>query len=65
MRITGKVRPAAERAKETLITLGANVVGVVVNNLNGGRGGAYGSGNGYGYKYSNSYGYADNYGDPD
>ena len=72
IRITNKVRPAAERAKETLAALGVNVVGVVVNDLHGAKkGGIYGYGYGYGYtygygykySYNYAYGYADHYGD--
>jgi polysaccharide biosynthesis transport protein len=67
VRITRKTRPAAERAKEILTAMGANVVGVVVNDLEVGKnGGIYGYGYGYGYRYQYNYGYgyADNYGDP-
>lgn len=72
IRITSRTRPAAERATETLSALGVNVVGVVVNDLQGAkRNGAYGYGYGYGYsygygyryQYNYAYGYAENYGD--
>ncbi|HEX3151797.1 MAG TPA: polysaccharide biosynthesis tyrosine autokinase [Gemmataceae bacterium] len=74
IRITSRTRPAAERARETLAALGVNVVGVVVNDLQGSkRGGNYGYGYGYGYgytygygyryTYNYAYGYAENYGE--
>jgi capsular exopolysaccharide synthesis family protein len=55
IRISKNGRPDAERAKEILVTLGAKVVGVVVNGVGdqGGYGYSYG---GYGYGYG-SYGY--------
>jgi capsular exopolysaccharide synthesis family protein len=57
VRLGHKDRPAAERARETLSGLGANVLGVVVNGVGpdaGGYGYGYGSyepGYGYGYGY--------------
>lgn len=70
VRITKKTRPAAERAKEILAALGANIIGVVVNDLQTGKGAGgygygsnYGYGYGYGYKYSYNYSYAEQYGD--
>jgi capsular exopolysaccharide synthesis family protein len=62
VRITRKTRPAAERAREILGALGANVIGVVVNDLQTGK---HAGGYGYGYRYSYDYGYgyADQYGD--
>jgi polysaccharide biosynthesis transport protein len=76
IRITSRTRPAAERARETLAALGANVIGVVVNDLQGSkRRGGYGQGYGYGYgygytygygyryQYNYAYGYAENYGE--
>lgn len=64
IRVTKNGRPYAERAKEILASLGANVIGVVVNGFGGGAGGRYGYehyqygyGYGYGYSYSYSYGY--------
>jgi polysaccharide biosynthesis transport protein len=72
IRITRKTRPAAERARETLAAMGANIIGVVVNDLQTGNGSglygySYGSGNGYGYgsryAYNYQYGYAESYGE--
>jgi capsular exopolysaccharide synthesis family protein len=51
-RMTKSVRPAAERAREQLTQLGANLIGVVVN-------GSDRANDGYGYGYG--YGYADDY----
>jgi capsular exopolysaccharide synthesis family protein len=49
VRITKNGRPAAERAKEMLDTLGANVLGVVVNGIDRNNGaGSYAYGYGYG-----------------
>jgi capsular exopolysaccharide synthesis family protein len=60
-RMTKQVRPAAERAREQLAALGANVLGVVVNGWSGsGRGYEYGYN--YGYTYAD-YEYADEYAD--
>jgi capsular exopolysaccharide synthesis family protein len=63
-RMTKKVRPAAERAREQLAALGANVLGVVVNGWSsGGRGYyEYNYGASYGYRYTD-YEYADDYAD--
>ncbi len=63
-RMTKKVRPAAERAREQLAALGANVLGVVVNGWSsGGRGYyEYNYGASYGYRYTD-YAYADDYAD--
>lgn len=63
-RMTKKVRPAAERAREQLAALGANVLGVVVNGwASGGRGYYdYNYGSSYGYRYQD-YEYADEYAD--
>lgn len=59
IRVSKNGRPNAERAKEILNTLGANVLGVVVNGA-GPRGGQ--AGYGYGYdSYRYNYGYAYNY----
>ena len=50
-------RPNALRAKEILTTLGASVLGVVVNSVNqGGKGYGY-----YGYGYGEGYGYGGDY----
>jgi capsular exopolysaccharide synthesis family protein len=54
IRIAKNGRPAAERAREILETLGAKVFGVVVN----GVGGAAGAAGGYGYEH---YHYGDEY----
>src|SRR5213079_3431948 len=59
IRVTKNGRPFAERAKEILGSLGANVIGVVVNGLGSQGGGKYG----YGYTYRYSYTYADEYTD--
>jgi capsular exopolysaccharide synthesis family protein len=61
-------RPFAERAKEILTSLGANVLGVVVNGVGSPNHGKYGYGYdqygyGYGYSYRYSYTYADEYSD--
>jgi capsular exopolysaccharide synthesis family protein len=68
IRVTKNGRPFAERAKEILNSLGAHVLGVVVNGLGGNAGGRYGYGYdsynygyGYGYTYRYSYTYADEY----
>jgi capsular exopolysaccharide synthesis family protein len=49
IRVTKNSRPAAERAKEILLTLGAKIIGVVVNGV-GDKGTGY-DGYGYGYRY--------------
>jgi capsular exopolysaccharide synthesis family protein len=56
IRVSKNGRPNAERAKEILSTLGANILGVVVNGVGrrGGDGyedGTYGAAYGYGYVY--------------
>jgi polysaccharide biosynthesis transport protein len=68
IRVTKNGRPFAERAKEILTSLGAHVLGVVVNGLGGNAGGRYGYGYdsynygyGYGYTYRYSYTYTDEY----
>jgi succinoglycan biosynthesis transport protein ExoP len=68
IRVTKNGRPFAERAKEILASLGANVLGVVVNGLGSPSGGKYGYGYdqyqyGYGYTYRYSYTYTDEYTD--
>ena len=51
IRISQNARPAAERAKEILGTLGANLLGVVVNAVDEPHGKGYGYGyGGYGYE---------------
>ena len=79
IRVTKNGRPFAERAKEILSSLGANVLGVVVNGFgtqaDGSRYGyehysaGYGGyghpyGYGYGYGYGYTYGDASYYADP-
>jgi capsular exopolysaccharide synthesis family protein len=61
-RMTNRVRPQAERAREQLAQLGANVLGVVVNGAGRstdgygyGYGYAYGSGYHYEYEYTDAY----------
>ena len=61
-RISGKVRPLAERAKEYLTDMGASLLGVVVNG-GGGKEGEYGYGYGYQYAYDYDYQYAEEYSD--
>jgi capsular exopolysaccharide synthesis family protein len=57
IRIFKNGRPGAERCREILTTLGANLLGVVVNGV-GGKGQGYG----YGYShYSYNYGYGHGY----
>jgi capsular exopolysaccharide synthesis family protein len=68
IRVTKNGRPFAERAKEVLVSLGANILGVVVNGLGSPAGGRYGYGYdqyqyGYGYTYRYSYTYTDEYTD--
>ena len=55
-RMTKFVRPAAERTREQLITLGANILGVVVN---GGDRGPAANYTGYNYGSSSGYRYVD------
>jgi capsular exopolysaccharide synthesis family protein len=68
-RMTKKARPTAERAREQLAALGANVVGVIVNGTGGSKDEGYGYGYGYNYgygyqyQYQYEYEYADNYTD--
>lgn len=63
-RMTSKARPQAERAREQLGSLGANVLGVVVNGA-GRASDGYGYGTGAGYHYDYEYEYADKYHDDD
>lgn len=61
MRLTKRTRESARRARELLDSLGANVLGIVVNGVS--RSGGYGYGNaGYKYTYGRAYGYARGYG---
>jgi succinoglycan biosynthesis transport protein ExoP len=68
-RMTKKARPTAERAREQLAALGANVLGVIVNGTGGNKDDGYGYGYGYNYgygyqyQYQYEYEYADNYTD--
>lgn len=62
MRLSTSARKASRRAMETLDSLGANVLGVVVNGVGGAPGyggydGAYGYGRGYGGYGYGGYGY--------
>lgn len=50
LRPSKKCRPTAERAKEILTSVGANILGVVVNDIAGFR-----AGNAYGYEYGVGY----------
>lgn len=67
IRVTKNGRPFAERAREVLTSLGANILGVVVNGfgtqVGGGKYGYehynYGYGEGYSYTYGYTYGYSD------
>ena len=61
-RMTNRARPQAERAREQLNQLGANVLGVVVNGA-GRASDGYGYGSGAGYHYNYEYEYADTYHD--
>lgn len=65
IRLTRRGRPVAERAKEVLHSLGANVLGVVVNGFDLGQAGKYGYAYGYDYQYQYSYEYADHDHDSD
>jgi capsular exopolysaccharide synthesis family protein len=57
-RITNKVRPLAERAREYLSDMGVNLLGVVVNG-GGTKAGEYGYGYSYNYQYDYDYDYAE------
>jgi capsular exopolysaccharide synthesis family protein len=67
IRVNKNGRPYAERAREVLASLGANVLGVVVNGFGSQVGGnrygyehyQYGYGEGYSYTYGYTYGYSD------
>jgi Mrp family chromosome partitioning ATPase len=62
IRITKHVRPHAKRALESLESLGANLIGLVVNGVGGNRPGmGYGFGSQYGSRYANNSGYYDSY----
>ena len=63
IRVTKNGRPFAERAREVLQSLGANIIGVVVNGFGTQVGGnkygyehyQYGAGEGYSYTYGYTY----------
>jgi capsular exopolysaccharide synthesis family protein len=57
VRLSKSVRPQAERANDILASLGAHLLGVVVNGTAG-----YGPKYNYAYSYGYSYGYGYNYG---
>lgn len=60
IRITKHVRPHSRRAIEILESLGANVMGIVVNGVGGTRPSVgYGFGQQYGYRYAYAAGYDD------
>jgi capsular exopolysaccharide synthesis family protein len=62
IRITKHVRPHAKRALESLESLGANLLGIVVNGVGGVRPGVgYGFGSQYGHRYAANSGYYDSY----
>lgn len=62
IRVSKNGRPAAERAKELLSNISANVMGVIVNGIGGEKGKyGYGYGYGYGYRYYSYYNYGYNY----
>jgi capsular exopolysaccharide synthesis family protein len=56
IRVSRNGRPAAERAKDMLASLGAKVLGVVVNGI-GRDASSYGYGYAYGYGYGDGYSY--------
>jgi capsular exopolysaccharide synthesis family protein len=62
IRVAKNGRPAAERAREILVNLGANIYGVVVNGIDGGSNQGYGASQ-YGYSYHYAYGYSYESGD--
>ncbi len=62
LKVTKKARPQAERAREQLADMGANLLGVVVNGA-GGLDDQYGYKYGYKYQYSYDYEYAQSYAD--
>lgn len=57
-KITKKARPQAERAREQLTDMGANLLGVIVNGV-----GALNDQYGYNYQYTYDYQYAQSYSD--
>jgi len=63
-KITKRARPTAERAREQLADMGANLLGVIVNGAGSGTG-EYGYGYNYKYTYAYDYEYAEEYVDDD
>lgn len=62
LRITKHVRPHSKRAVEILESLGANMLGLVINGVGGSRPGlGYGFSQQYGYRYAYASGYYDGY----
>jgi capsular exopolysaccharide synthesis family protein len=64
-KITKRARPLAERAREQLADMGANLLGVIVNGGGNRSGDQYGYSYGYNYAYSYEYEYAETYVDVD
>jgi len=64
-KITKRARPLAERAREQLADMGANLLGVIVNGGGQKSGDQYGYSYGYNYQYSYEYEYAETYVDVD
>jgi capsular exopolysaccharide synthesis family protein len=60
-KITKRARPLAERAREQLADMGANLLGVIVNGGGKQGGDEYGYSYGYNYAYSYEYEYAETY----
>ena len=65
LRLTNNSRETSRQAAQTLNSLGARILGVVVNGLASGRGSGFGSYRSYGnrYSYSYQYGYGQQYSD--
>src|SRR5206468_5787608 len=65
LRLTRNVRPSAERARDVFASLGANVLGVVVNGVAAGRDASGYTTYQYGYKYeyTSNYSYSGDYAD--
>jgi capsular exopolysaccharide synthesis family protein len=62
LRLGKNNRPTAERACEVLASLGAKVLGVMVNDKSARSGAGYGYSAGYGYRYDYRYSYQYGYG---
>lgn len=58
MKITKTVRPQAERAREQLADMGANLLGIIVNGMDRGDSGGYVYNYSYNYNYDYEYGQA-------